>query len=305
MPYPILGEDTQFVESIEDGFVRAFRKKLTAAEFFTERRVPDLGFKKYTWRDITDLDGARLTMEIPDLSQSDSGVVTEQSVEIPVFTRDIHFDGRQWLAYQRTGLLSEDEEQAGRIMAEEMNDYLYLGSAAFTGTFPGPSTGLLNHADINTVDNTATGAWTVPEDVNNDIAEAIRKIMDSTEGDEQGPFVLLMNPVDADLLERFRTETDTKTRDIVTSLVSAVRFDNVVTGTFDDAGAAQNGEAFLFPVDGSTWWDAVTALGLGNVLRILKEGDTMMGEGIWMRFLASAVPRVKKGEVVCKITIDR
>jgi hypothetical protein len=302
MAYPIPDLDG-FIDEVQDALVPRMRRQLTAAQFVTDRTVEDLGIKEYRWQERTDLDGVRATMEIPDPSQSDQGNIIEHNVELPVFTRDMHYDGRDFLAYQRTGLDTTDAEEAGRIMGEFLNDYFYLGGGLSGEDIPGPDTGLLNNPDRLEVDNTGSSNWENPEDFVNDLAEAIA---DLGLHRQDPPYVLLADPADMDLFQKVRSETDARATDLLQDdMIRGPVFDEVVTGTRDEDGNSQTGEMFLFKASSDNY-DWVTPFsGFGDVRRVTEEGEDLMGQGLWVRWLTAGAPRVIRGDSVCRVVGDR
>lgn len=300
MPYNIPDRTFEdFITEVQDDFVEELRRRLTATQFFSETLVRDLGVKTYEWREINDTDeDVSISMEIPEPSQSDAGTIEKQSLDIPVLKKDIHYDGRDWLAYQAAGLDTVDAQQKARRLAEEVNDYLYYGDSNGVG----PSTGLLNDSDILTLDNSGSTDWTQPDDVLADLAEAKRELLENF---HRGPYTLLMDPFDSDLFPRRRANTDTTVEESIPDNIQGPVFDHVInnqTGT--DSTSSSGGRAYLLEAAPDNF-DAVTPFGVGSVRREVMEGNNMMGEGVWVRFLTALAPRVIRPTSIIEITFDR
>lgn len=291
-----------FVNEVETGFVRSFRRELFADRFFSHTRTRDISITTVEWREISDAGAAvKVTMEIPALERQPGLTVSRKQVEIPIFTRDLAYDGRAWSAYQRAQLDVEDARQAALGMAEQINDYLYFGASGKSGTrvMPGPTTGLLNTAGQQTVNNSASTNWNNPTDVTDDLAEAIVKLRVSghTPNRSGGRYQLLMNPADSDLLTRWRVETDRQTQDMLPSVVGEPLFDHIID---------QN-TAYLIAVSPDNF-DTVGPFSSGQVLTITDdpgERGLLMGKPIWIRHLTAISPRMKRPDAVVKITFDR
>lgn len=286
-----------FVTQVETGFVQALQRKLTATQFFEYTPTNDISIQSIDWREISDqANNVRITMEIPTLEAQDGSNITKKSLEIPLFTKDLTYGGRAWNAYKRAGLDVEDARQAGRIMAEEINDYLYFGANG--AALPGPATGLLNNVDIasHTDAYAATTNWTVVDDMVNSINASITKLLVD---EHQGPFVLLMNPADSDLFNRFRA-VGGGDRQAIDYLPSLVR------GPFYDKAVATN-TAYLFE-PGRDNFDAVGPFSPGEVRTFSDdpgEAGLMMGKQIWIRHMSGIAPRVKRTSAIRKLTFDR
>lgn len=290
-----------FVNKVEEGFVRSFRRDLFADRFFSHTPTQDLSITTVEWRELSDAGKAKVTMEIPALEAQSGLTITKRSVEIPIFTKDLTYDGRSWEAYKRAGLDVEDARQAGLAMAEEVNDFLYWGGQGKSGTLdlPGPNYGLLNNPDIQTLNNTGTTNWENPTDVSDDLSEAIKDMLVAghTPDRSGGSYQLLMNPADSDLMMRWRVETDKQTKDMLPGVVGQPLWDRAVD---------QN-KAYLIAVSPDNF-DAVGPFAPGGVVTLRDDpgqSGLLMGKPIWIRHLHAIAPRIKRGDAVMEITFDR
>jgi len=286
MSYPVPNWDGM-VRAVDAKFVEVLRRPLPALALFAgkEFRVSDLGIRTLEWKKISDdLAGAVISMDIPALSP-DRGGTTDDSIQIPVFTKDLHYDERDYAAATRSGMDTVAAERASYAMAIEVNKYLLKGR---TGG-PGAAISILNHPDLLTHDATG-GNFENAADVSKHLNKAIAKLLDKQ---HMGPFTLLMHPLDQDLWGNFIGQTSVTLRDALPPLVNGV--------LYDKDGAAQ-GEMYLIEPS-SVNYDVVTPVGLGNVQRRVKV-DPIMGS-VDVRFLTALVPRVKHGDGVCRIDFDR
>lgn len=289
-----------FVNQVEDGFVRSFRRELYADRFFSHTPTRDLSITTVEWRELSDAGKAKVTMEIPALEQSGSGTITKRSVEIPIFTKDRTYDGRAWEAYRRAGFDVEDARQDGLSMAEEVNDYLLFGGVGKSGTLglPGPAYGLYNNPDRLTLDNSGTTNWNNPTDVSDDLSAAIKDLLVAGHTPERsGGYQLVMNPADSDLMNKWRVETDRRTSEMLPTVVGQPIWDRMVD---------QN-TAYLIAVSPDNF-DTVGPFSPGSVMTLRDDpgmDGLMMGKPIWVRLMHAIAPRIKRGDAVMEITFDR
>lgn len=295
--YP-LPDRENLTTKIQEAFVTSYQRSLTATDFFAHTPVDDLGFDAYDWRELSDIPNeVKVSMEIPAIEDSNGGSITKKSIDLPIFSKDVTMGSRAWYAWKRSGAIpTEQARQLGRVMAEEMNDYLYLGGAVGTG-LPGPATGLLNDAGLQTVTG---GDWsTDPTTIVSDLGKAKAKLLNADVPDNAA-LGILMHPLASGLWTEVRAETDTTAAGLLRDMggFSNPRYDKVV------ATAADTTTAYIFPINDALSFDAVGAFSPGEVATMandVTEKDILMGKKLTTRMLTSMAPRVSRPDNIVKI----
>jgi len=277
------------IRQIDYTFVRTLRRRLTAVPLFTPYQVRDLGVKTLNWKRYNDdAAGATISMTIPGFSPTAGTGPDTFTLDLPVFTKDSHWDLRDRLAAAASGVDTVEADIKAFSLAQDINAYLYRGRT----NGPGATVGILNHADILTVDNSASTNWTVGNDMVKDLNFGIKTLMNAQ---HWGPYTLLMNPADSDLWGGFITNTSAQARDRKPDLIQNVIYDK----------ECDVNQAFLIEVDPINY-DAVVPSEFGEVGRVnrLVRSDPIL-QDLDMRWMTALAPRVKHGDGVLKLTFDR
>lgn len=239
------------IRQIDYTFVRTLRRRLTAAPLFTPYQVRDLGVKTLAWKKYNDdAAGATISMTIPAFSPTAGTGPDSFTLDLPVFTKDSHWDVRDRLAAAASGVDTVEADIKAFSMAQDINTYLYKGR---TGG-PGAATGILNDSAVVAVDNSSSTNWTVGNDMIKDLNYAVKSLMNAQ---HWGPYTLLMHPADSDLWGAFITNTSAQARDRKPDLIQNVIYDKE---------CAQN-KAFLIEVDPVNY-DCVVPSEFGEVGRV-------------------------------------
>lgn len=309
-PYPAIDENG-IVREVQTGFVRALRRSLAGPALFAgkETRTGHWGIEELKWREITDLSGATISMDIPPVN-ADSGTIKAKSVEIPIFTKDVSFNGRKWRQAREMGLDPVIFNAQARAMAEEISKYLLFGR---TGG-PGATTSILNHADMPTA--IAGGDWTDPTAINEDLGSAIQALLLAR---QPGPYTVLMNPGDSGVFNQFlNTQTGIRIGQNLPSMVGRIIYDEDI-GALDAYLVADSNDLGNYDVvaprneDGMSFGLGAITAGLltqgpggsgGQAGGIMEQVDEFMKTRV-VRMLNILTPRVIRGNGAIKIDFTK
>lgn len=201
---PGLASQLGLTEVIERRFVEQMRQPLAGFALVADKetRVGDWGDEDISWPTLNRMSGVVLSMDIPPI-QGDSMTSGKDTVESPIWTKDLVMGGRKWRklenAVQRFGMGAIDgvlTRAVADAMSVEMNRQILFGSGAGK---PGSTTGVLNHTGIQT---TTGGDWSDPDVMNDAIGEAVAVLLGRR---YRGKFSLLYNPLDGGVFNTFLT----------------------------------------------------------------------------------------------------
>lgn len=274
------------IRELDTSFVRTLRRKLTAAPLFTPHFVRDEGVKTLQYKSYPDDDSpTTISMEVPGFSARAGKGPTTATVDVPILTRDVHWDKRDRLAAEFTGIDTLEADNQAFALARDINDYLYKGH--------GSTVGILNHPDVIDATGDTGSNWAASgNNAVKDLNTALKKL---TVAEHDGPVVLLMSPEDEDLFGSFITDTSVQMREKMPGRVSNVMHDKAVSA----------GEFYLIEPDPRNF-DAVVPRPVGGVGRVTRKtrSDEVL-EDLDIRWETYLVPRIRHGDGVVKGALAR
>lgn len=273
------------IRELDTTFVRTLRRKLTAAPLFTPHFVRDEGVKTLQYKSYPDDDTpTTISMEVPGFSARSGKGPTTATVDVPILTRDVHWDKRDRLAAEFTGIDTLEADNQAFALARDINDYLLKGHGA--------TPGILNHGDVQDATADTGGNWTVGNEMVKDLNVALRYL---TVAEHDGPAVLMMSPEDEDLFGSFITDTSVQVREKMPGRVSNILYDKAIAA----------GEFYLVEPDARNF-DAVVPKPIGGVGRVVRKtrSDEVL-EDLDIRWETYLVPRIRHGDGVVKGTLAR
>lgn len=308
-PYPVLDEPG-VVEEIQREFVRSLRTPLAGLRLFAgrESRVAHWGIENFTWREVSEMDDIVVSMDIPPV-RGDSGTVTKREVTLPIFSKDLIFNGRAWRQIRETGLDVVSIGEMGRAMAVEIDNYLLFGNSGGAGE----QAGLLNATGINTVTGGNWGPANTDraKTVNADLSAAMQEIVvDDHPGTS---FSVVIHPTRLSPFNQFIANTNVRIGQnlpggaVLGGGISAVLTSKAITA--DDVYVIANDPGNYFWVsprneDGMQFGLGAATAGLaGSSNRVdMEKRDEFMKERI-VRLLNIITPRVVRATAVARIDI--
>lgn len=206
------------IDAIVQEFIRPLRAPKAGIALAADKQLEtgDWGDENITWDELSEMGHVTLSMDLPPVRAEGMGS-TQQTVESPVWTKDLKWGGRDWRSLlnsvRRRALLAERGfdrglvpdleamfmEEMGEAMAAEMDAQILTGSG--TG-LPGSDEGVLNQTGrINITD---AGDWRDPDVLNSDIGDALAQVADRNYTGTG--WALLHNPADKDVFTELTRE---------------------------------------------------------------------------------------------------
>lgn len=263
-PAPPIDEPGVY-QAVEEGFITALRQPLAGYAIYADKetRTGDWWNEELKWRDIAEMDDVQVSMDFPPVS-ADSTSTSTNTVQMPILSKDLQMGGRRARQMVASGLDPQVFREQAWAMAKETNSYLLTGTDSDTA---GNSTGLLD-----TGGTTSGGDWSNHDTMNQDLGNAIAQVLDRN---HTSPFTLMLNTVDADVLNIFIGDGPDRMVDHLPNQVNRVLVDKNVTA----------GEAHV--IADTPWFDVVAPrddpevgfmFGLGSVTAGPGPNDNPAGE---------------------------
>lgn len=282
------------IRDIDRSFVRPLRRQLKAQRYVTGgNNLPHIGIKTHEWWEKGDDEGnVQVTMNIPEMTQSENLPQTKREVSVPGTFDEIHWDGRELASIQAFGFDATRVESLAHKLAREHNDRIWLGSDG--GDISGTNTGLLNDPNSQTTDVTGDGNWNNGEDMVQGLNIGIRE---HELNEFEPPHVALMSKADRDLFGAFINDQSVQVREKMPDDIAGV--------DFIDESIIPAGEMFLMTPGRENWvYMSPPPFGVANFPRLTKE-DGQLPPGMWTRWWHIGVLKVKRPKSIMKVDFDR